>query len=100
VSALAGFTVTITITHRASWSSDFGVPRLDNVALDGAGGDLAIINGTFDTDLGGWTIAPQAELQNVTTANAAITATVSYLSDLGSDGGGVVFPLNGTAVSS
>lgn len=133
VSSIAGLTATITVTRRGSWSSDFGgAPSFDDLVLNGTGGDLALLNGTFDTDLTGWTIAPQAELQNLTTApqtlvgldvtrsfftipnriwarsvdtftnttDAAITATVSYLSNLGSDDNGVVFDLGGTAVSS
>jgi hypothetical protein len=134
VSTLAGLTVTVTVSFAGSWSGDASGPNfVDDIRFeDGAAEPLGgIINGTFDTDLTGWTIAPQAELQNVTTAAQtlagldvtrsfftipnriwarsvdtftnntaeAITATVTYLSDIGSDGAGAVFNLDNEAVS-
>ncbi len=63
VRALAGQNVTITL------SSNNPLLFIDDFkAVDDAGDTVeAIVNGTFTTDLAGWTVAPQADLRNVTT---------------------------------
>jgi hypothetical protein len=85
VAALLGQEVTLTITREGSWSSDVdSAPSISGlIFLSNQGTPLvgAIPNGNFIDGLDGWTVAPAAEVQNVTAAAqtlGGLTVTRSF----------------------